>query len=316
MRRSTVQSSAPPGFWALVERQHGVVARGQLLELGFRPKAIDRRLANGRLHAVRRGVYAVGRSQLTQHGHWMAAVLSCGPGALLSHMSAAAASGIREQGEGPIEITVPAGAHPRQPGIVAHRRGVLRPEHVIRRDGIPMTSPIRTLVDIADRLGRDEIEAAVNEADRLGLTDPQSLRSALDGLVGQPGAGRLREVLDRRTFTLTDSKLERRFLPLVRAAGLPAPLTQRRLNGFKVDFYWPDLGLVVETDGLRYHRTPAQQSKDRRRDQAHTAAGLTPLRFTHAQVRFEPAAVQATLAAVGKRLHAANRPRLDSSPPR
>jgi len=113
----------------------------------------------------------------------------------------------------------------------------------------------------------------------------------------------LRELLDRRTFVLTDSELERRFLPIALAAGLPVPQTGRRVNGFKVDFYWPDLGLVVETDGLRYHRTPAQQARDRLRDQAHTAAGLTCLRFTHAQVRFDPDHVRATLTAVTRRLY-------------
>ncbi len=101
---------------------------------------------------------------------------------------------------------------------------------------------------------------------------------------------------------MTDSELERQFLPLARAAGLPLPLTQQPLNGFRVDFYWPDLGLVVETDGLRYHRTPSQQARDRLRDQAHAAVGLTPLRFTHAQVRFEPNHVRDTLAAVASRL--------------
>lgn len=116
------------------------------------------------------------------------------------------------------------------------------------------------------------------------------------------GVPALRALLDRRTFTLTDSQLERRFLRLVRGAGLPRPLTGQRVNGFKVDFYWPDLGLVVETDGLRYHRTATQQARDRRRDQAHAAAGLTPLRFTHAQVTFEPDDVEGTLIAVANRL--------------
>ena len=114
---------------------------------------------------------------------------------------------------------------------------------------------------------------------------------------------KLRETLDRRTFTLTDSELERRFLPLARRAGLPQPCTQAKVNGFRVDFYWPDLGLVVEPDGLRYHRTPAQQAQDQRpRPEATLAAGLTPLRFTHAQVRFEPEHVHRTLAAVRGRL--------------
>jgi very-short-patch-repair endonuclease len=168
--------------------------------------------------------------------------------------------------------------------------------------GIPVTSPICTLVDIAACADMDELEAAIGEADKRDLVHPEELRASLDGVIPRPGVGALRKVLDRRTFRLTDSALERRFLPLVRAAGLSAPQTGARVNGFKVDFYWPDLGLVVETDGLRYHRTPTQQARDRLRDQTHSAAGLTPLRFTHAQVRFEPDRVQATLAAVARTL--------------
>jgi very-short-patch-repair endonuclease len=114
----------------------------------------------------------------------------------------------------------------------------------------------------------------------------------------QRGVGILNSLLDRRVFRLTDSELERRFLQLVRFAGLPLPETGCVVNGFRVDFFWPDLGLIVETDGLRYHRTPGQQARDRQRDQVHTAAGLTTLRFTHAQVRFEPAEVREVLTRV------------------
>ena len=142
----------------------------------------------------------------------------------------------------------------------------------------------------------------MNEADKRDLVDPESLRAALDGLTGRRGVPALHTILDRRTFTLTDSELERRFLPIPARAGLAPPRTGQYVNGFKVDFYWPDLGLVVETDGLRYHRTPAQQARDRLRDQAHTAAGLTSLRFTHAQIRFEPGHVQRTLNLVARRL--------------
>jgi very-short-patch-repair endonuclease len=127
---------------------------------------------------------------------------------------------------------------------------------------------------------------------------------ALNGLGRRPGTAALSKALDRRTFTLTDSQLERQFLPLAGKAGLPQPQTGRVVNGFKVDFYWPELGLVVETDGLRYHRTPAQQARDRLRDQAHTAAGLVCLRFTRAQVALEPRHVEATLSAVADRLRA------------
>ena len=122
----------------------------------------------------------------------------------------------------------------------------------------------------------------------MDLIDPEGLRAALDRFGRETRRRHPQADLDRRTFTLTDSELERRFLPLARQAGLPRPQTGRCVNGYRVDFYWPDLGLVVETDGLRYHRTPAQQARDRRRDQAHAAAGLTALRFTHAQVTGEP----------------------------
>jgi very-short-patch-repair endonuclease len=279
-----------------------VVTRGQLLARGVTSKAIDHRIATGRLHRVRRGVYAVGRPRLTRHGRWMAAVLSCGPEAVLSHASAAALWELRDEREHEIEISVTAPRCPRQPGIRVHRRVALGPPDIATYRNIPVTSPTRTLIDLALRLRPGRLEAAINEADKRDLVEPESLRSALGGLAGQPGVTRLGTVLDRRTFTLTDSELERLFLPIARRAGFPPPATGARINGFKVDFYWPELGLVVETDGLRYHRTPAQQARDRRRDQAHAAAGLTPLRFTHAQVRYEPGYVQATLARVAKRI--------------
>jgi very-short-patch-repair endonuclease len=184
---------------------------------------------------------------------------------------------------------------------VVHRRAGL--DHKItRHHGIPATTPIWTLVDLATRLARPHLEAAVNEADKRDLVDPEELRVALEAISGAAGVRTLRETLDRRTFTLTDSDLERRFLPLVRRAGLSRPLTGCVVNGFKVDFYWPDLGLIVETDGLRYHRTPSQQTRDRERDQSHMSAGLTPLRFTRAQIAFDPAHVVTTLTAVERGL--------------
>jgi very-short-patch-repair endonuclease len=185
--------------------------------------------------------------------------------------------------------------------VTVYRRTLAVTERTVS-EGVPLTTVHRTLLDLAQTLGRDQLEAAINAADKYDLTDPESLRGAIEGYASYPGVKALRAVLDRRTFTLTDSQLERWFLPIARAAGLSIPLTGRHLNGFRVDFYWPDLGLVVETDGLRYHRTPAQQARDRLRDQAHTAAGLTPLRFTHAQVRYEPRYVRSTLAAVSRRL--------------
>ena len=232
----------------------------------------------------------------------MAAVLACSPDSVLSHDSAAALWGIRPVRVDQIEVSVPDSVARVRAGIVCHRRAALGKQDVTRRDGIPVTNPVCTLVDIAVRLERGQLETAINEADKLDLISPEELRSALDHLPRRPGLGVLRRMLDRRTFRLTDSALERRFLALVRRARLPLPETGRYVDGFKVDFHWPELGLVVETDGLRYHRTPAAQARDRLRDQSHAAAGLTALRFTHSQVRFEPRFVQATLVAVARRL--------------
>ena len=191
--------------WALVEAQHGVVARRQLLELGFSPKAIKHRIATGRLRPVWRGVYAVGRPQLTRYGHWMAAVLACGAEAVLSHRSAAALWGFLQATRGPVDVSVPARLAPRYPGIRVHRRAGLRPSEVTRLHGIPVTTPACTLIDIAIGLGAKRLEAAVNEADKLDLIDPDRLRTALDGREGQHGVGPLRALLDRHTLTLTDS---------------------------------------------------------------------------------------------------------------
>jgi hypothetical protein len=139
------------------------------------------------------------------------------------------------------------------------------------------------------------LERAVNEADKYDLIDPESLRAALDDFAGEPGVRPLRTLLDRHTFRLSDSDLEIFFRPIAIAAGMPQPLTKATVEGYEVDFFWPDLCLVVETDGLRYHRTASEQTRDHRRDQAHVAAGLTTLRFTHWQVRHESAHVRRIL---------------------
>jgi very-short-patch-repair endonuclease len=287
--------------WRLAARQHGVVALFQLLELGYTMSAIKHRVAKGRLHPVRRGVYAVGRPDLTREGEWTAAVLSCGRQAVLSHQSAAALWGLRREGEATIQVTTPPHVDHRQAGLIAHRRYTLRGDDVTQCHDIPVTTPVQTLIDLATQVPTPALEAAVNEADKLGLVDPERLRLELERRRGQAGVPHLRAFLDRATFVLTDSQLERYFLPIARRAGLDRPHTQARVNGYHVDFFWPELGLVVETDGLRYHRTPSQQASDRLRDQAHTAAGLIPLRFTHWQVRHQPRHVLATLQTVAAR---------------
>ena len=204
------------------------------------------------------------------------------------------ASGSAARSKG-IEVSVPASCHRRPTGIAdpsAHDAWMSWTTAASR-----VTSPVLTLDRPArHRPSRDELEAAINAADQLRSRRSRGAAVCARPVPGdEPGVARLRETLDRRTFTLTDSVLERHFLPIARRAGLSRPLTGQIVNGYKVDFYWPELGLVVETDGLRYHRTPAQQAKDAVRDQVHTAAGLTPLRFPRAQVVFEPSSVEETL---------------------
>ena len=251
---------------------------------------------------MRHGVYAVGRPEITRAGELMAAVLAGGSLAALSHRAAAEMYSLIAGIADPIEITVPAERRARQRGIRIHRRDLLSHE-TIARGGLPLTAPACTLVDLATVLPEPELEAVVNQADKLDLIHPESLRAELERIPRRAGKGTLRRLLDRATFTLTDSELERRFLPLAQAAGLGPPLTQQWIRGFRVDFLWPELGLVVETDGLRYHRTAFAQSRDRARDQAMTAAGLTVLRFTHGQIHYEPCSVKATLAATARRLN-------------
>ncbi len=239
----------------------------------------------------------------------MAAVLACGEGAALSHGSAAALWDIGPTHIGAIHVSVP-GRYLRRPGLVTHRRRNLE---VVTHRAIPVTTPVDTLIDCAPSLTRDELEAAINEADNHDLVSPPALRAALDAIPPRPGTAILARILDRSTFALTRSRLERLFLRLARRAGLPKPRTQEWVNGFRVDFFWPELGLVVETDGLAYHRTPAQQARDRRRDQVHIAAGLTPLRFSHGQVAYEPAHVCAMLSSVQSRKNPPTTSRTSSS---
>jgi len=289
------------GVWELVRRQHGVVARAQLLELGIRTRSIEHRVAKGRLHPLWRGVYAVGRPEVSQNGRWMGAVLACGSKALLSHTCAAAlwriAPALRTE---TIHVTVPGGRFHGGNGIKVHRRRDLGREHRRVVAGIPVTDPVSTLVDLASCRVEWQVEQAINNADRLDLVDIEALRAIIAALPPRPGMACMRRLLG--LDALTDTGLERKFLAIVRAANLPIPETQAMVSGYRVDFYWPALGLVVEADGWRHHRTPGEQRTDRRRDQAHLTSGLTTLRFSEDQIRFRPAEVRRPLAAVIARL--------------
>jgi very-short-patch-repair endonuclease len=319
MRGSNDQArdgSGDTAIWALVRRQHGVVARRQLLGLGLTPRRIERRIASGRLHPVWRGVYAVGRPALGQRGRWMAAVLACGPGVALSHGSAAALWGFGAARGDMIDVSVPAERRSRLRGIRAHRRTQAVLSDIAVHEGIPLTSPVRTLIDLATRLRPMQLERAVNEADKLDRVRADVLHASLDEHRGQPGVVALRKLLDPLAFRLSDSELEQLMRPLARSANLPTPETKTWVNDYEVDFFWPELGIVVEADGLKYHRTPSQQRRALERDQAHLAAGMWPLRFSHWQIAHDPAHVRRILrSAVARARVAAAGTRVVNLPP-
>jgi hypothetical protein len=272
-----------------------VLTRRNLIELGFSAEAIRHRIATGRLHPVARGVYTVGWPHLTRERRWMAAVLMCGDRASLSHRSAAELWGIGKERRDRIDVSVRRRCKHNRAGIRAMSRPSLPSEDIVTHRGIPITRPARTLLDLATELDTAALERMVNEADKHDLVSPGALRVALERYAGEPGVKPLRTLLDEHTFLLSDSQLEVLFRPIAAEAGLAQPLTKVKVNGFEVDFFWPNLELVVETDGLRYHRTPAEQARDRLRDQTHVAAGLTTLRFTHRQVKYERAHVSQVL---------------------
>jgi very-short-patch-repair endonuclease len=237
----------------------------------------------------------------------MAAVLAGGTDAMLSHGSAANLWGFGHKQHGLIDVSVPAARRSRQEGIRLHRRAHSIMGDSAIREGIPLTSPLLTLIDLATYLRPMQLERAINEADKLDLVRAGALHESLDTYRGQPGVATLRKLLDPLVFRLSDSELEQRMRPLARAAGLPMPETKVWVNDYEVDFYWPALGIVVEADGLRYHRTASQQRRGLERDQAHFAASMWPLRFSHWQIKYDPPHVRKILRSAVARARASGR---------
>jgi very-short-patch-repair endonuclease len=276
-------------LWAHARKQHGVVARWQLVRLGFTRSAIEKALKAGRLHRTEwRGVYSVGRPGVSAHGRLMGAVLSCGDSAVLSHQSAGALWRISAYDGPEVFLSVPAvGSRKKRKGMTVHRRN-LASRDLDRQYDIPVTSPTRTIIDLSAGRDRATAERLINRADARNLVRADTLRAELEHHRGERGVPLLLAVLDRDAFVVADSDLERLFVPLALRAGLPKPHSQRRLGRGRVDFWFPTLNLVVECDSLRYHRTKEQQAEDRARDHEHLLAGRTYIRFTHHQVARDP----------------------------
>lgn len=285
----------------LATHQHGVVEIKQLRQLGFGERAVHHRVATGRLHRVHQGVYAVGHSLLTREGRWMAAVLACGPEAVLSHRSAAALWGLRQDGRSRVDVTAP-GRRGRMPiGIEAHRHGSLRADDRTSVNGIPCTSIARTLLDLAGVVSARELRNAITQAEVLGVFDLRAVRGLIARSRGRRGIARLRRALDEFDpgMEYTRSELERRFLSLCARKRLPRPEVNAPLDidgePIKPDFLWRKARLVVETDGRRFHDTAVAFEKDRHRDQQLLVAGWRVVRCTWRQVVDEPAELAQTL---------------------
>ncbi len=270
---------------------------GQLLGLGLSRAAIESRLRRGRLFAVHRGVYAVGYPRLTAAGARRAAVLTCGGAAVLSHRSAADLWGIRASNPRVVDVTIASRAgRTRRPGIRIHT-GPLGRTEVTARHGLLVTTPARTLLDLAAVLTPRALERAIDEAERLGLFRAGAIQAVLAANRHRPGRAALAAVLatHRPGTTRTRSGLEERFLALCRAQPLPQPEVDVPIGPYIVDFLWRAQRLIVETDGRATHGTAAAFERDRARDAQLMAAGYRVVRYTGRRLARQPAEVVSEL---------------------
>jgi very-short-patch-repair endonuclease len=282
----------------IAARQRGIVARSQLLDAGLSRDAIGRRLRAGRLHSIHRGVYAVGHAVLVSGARELAAVLACGPGAVVSHASAARLFKLlpHPAQPGPVHVTVVERDCGHVKGITIHRVRSMGPDEVGTLAGIPITSPARTILDLA-ATDKQTLEQALAEAHAQRLEPRARLLPLLDRYPRRRGMRTLRALLaDDDGARLTRSEAERRFLRLVRRARLPAPETNVRLGAYEVDFLWRDQRLVVEVDGYWFHSSRQAFERDRAKEAELRNRGLRLRRFSWRQVTADPEATIADLA--------------------
>jgi hypothetical protein len=235
----------------IADSAHGVVSRGELLRAGVSVDQIKGRLRSGALRREFPGVYRVGHRAPSVEARYLAAVKACGDGACLCGRAAGHLLGILKGPPPPPEVTAPTNRRPK--GVKTHRsRRPYRAGDVTTWRGIPVTTPARTLVDLAAVLSKDALARDVHEAGIRHGTTPAHVEAVLEGRRRSPGAGKLRAVL-RGDVRVTLSKLEKRFLARLREIGRPLPRTNRPIGGRYLDCRWPDHHLTVELDSYTYH---------------------------------------------------------------
>jgi very-short-patch-repair endonuclease len=282
---------------ALAGRQHGVVARYQLLDLGMSASAVGRAVDAGRFRKLHRGVYLFGPLE-SARSREMATVLSVGPNATASHTSAACLwELLRIEPPRPVHVTVPGSGGRRRPDIVVHRTRHLADDERAVVDGVPVTTPIRTIVDIAGMLGHRDVEQVLATAEREGLVGNQELTTLLERYPGRLGTAMLRTLVQEATApNFTRSEAERRCLSLLRQAGLPRPETNVSMGPYELDLFWPEERLAIEIDGYAHHSSRARFEGDRRQDNWLRTRGVEVIRLTWHQITRRSTATAALVA--------------------
>lgn len=282
----------------LAAAQHGVITRRQLLACGLGSHRVRSRVLSGQLRPIHRGVYLVGPVP----GHFareMAAVLACGPGVVVSHRSAGSMWEMVPPSEPttPVELTTPSRNPCRRPGIVVYRPRRMYGDDVTRLDDVPVTTPVRTMLDLAAVLSTRELEQALATAERAELLSRADMAEVLARMRRHPGSDALRALIAGEVSpAMTRSEAEERFLHLLRKAQLAPPETNVRVYGFELDFFWRAERVAVEVDGFAYHGSATRFENDRRRDALLAARGIQVVRITWRQLTSEPEAVLVRLA--------------------
>jgi very-short-patch-repair endonuclease len=265
--------------------------------IGFSEAAIRRRVRRGALHRIFRGAFLVGHAMAVPGARELAAVLACGHDAVVSHRSAAALWGLAAQFPACVEVSMTTGHRRCHGELVVHRPRRLEANDRTMKNGIPITSPVRTLVDFAATATPDELERALAQARVQRLVSDQALAGALDRARKRAGVVALRAALrQERGPQLTRSEAERRLLQMIRVAGLAEPVANARVAGYEVDFLWPDARVIVEVDGFAFHSHRSAFERDRTRDMVLRDAGYEVIRVTWRQIVEQPLRVVAHIA--------------------